>query len=211
MTFDTKFVAELLDISEERARSLSAIGSEDDLLTRHEQLKIELGPRMADELIQDGEAALYQGSQFDAYLNLARAAKRKSNSGCSADRFRSIAALKSYLAPQKSGPTQKIDLSNVRLPPLFIQGGPQSEQYLDSLIEDGEVKVKPREIWTKKGKSTGVQGHSICGFIAQQITMVYAALGKEKPHFGSEGGSLALSVGEADREFLRAIRDQAYR
>ena len=109
---------------------------------------------------------------------------------------------------------KKLDFSNLNLGEYRIlhTNNEKSVLYLNSLIEEGTLKLGEHEHWSKsKNKGTGPRGVKIAKVIDQQIKQLFNELDLEPPKNKIEFGESTLTIAEETQERLEKIRKEIYK
>lgn len=168
----------------------------------------------ASKVLKEGEFLRYYDDQILTYFELAQkaASKMEYSQPIPIQIFYSIGSLTKFLKTEDAkgvaiDPT-KLKVAKYR---LLHRDNTQSQGYLNSLIEDGELTVGKKEHWTKSGDGgNGLRGLNIIRKIAFDLSVMFDELGLPKPEYKLNNGQMELRIPPYTGVILGKIRDAAY-
>ncbi|MFH1052843.1 MAG: hypothetical protein V1740_00325 [Candidatus Woesearchaeota archaeon] len=219
---DEELEALLLDfeIDPERARVIAQKQDYNYFCEKFERLEIMIGSDAAFKVLQNGQFADYRNSSLEGYFDLAvevnnllgdKKDRLNMPSDWYAHFFYSHDTLRQFINRKPE------DIEEETSPPseifgkylLFNPGHPQSREYLQTLIQSGELNVGDHEHWARS-QSSGTRGENILKKMRYEITQAFHHFGYERPVIEINHGQKKITVSESARERLRLLRDHAY-
>lgn len=201
------------EVDSKRAEKVAANLTLDQFYLNFARLESIVGFEGGVGVVKDGDFLDYRNHQLEIYFQLAMEARSRMDSALPIPikPFYSIESLKRYLGIKKEERTtldhSKLNIASYK---ILHKDNPQSRDYLNSLIEMGEVIVEGHEHWNKGIKDKGPRGLNILKRIGYELKLIFRDLELGEPDYKINFGQMKLGINDSTRSALRQVRESAY-